>query len=178
MMRRPVCNPVALEPLERRALFAATVVSPIGDYSRPANSGADAVDLSTVFSDPNTVVRFSTVAGDMDVELFNDDVPATVANFRSYVNFGSYDQTIIHGSQPGSFIQGGGYDTQFNHILVDPPVAVEPVFSNVRGTIAMVKLTDNPGASRASGSLTWGTTRRSTRTVRRCSGGSCRATSG
>src|SRR5688500_15390407 len=112
---------VAPEPLEQRVLLAATVISPIDDITRPQGSSADALDLSQVFSDPNTVVRLTTVAGVMDVELFNADVPGTVANFRSYVNAGRYDQTIIHRSETGSFLQGGGYDTQLNHIAEEAP---------------------------------------------------------
>lgn len=58
------------------------------------------------------MVRFETPLGDIDVELFDQDAPLTVANFLNYVNDGDYVNTFFHRSVPGFVIQGGGFALQ------------------------------------------------------------------
>ncbi|MCM2679593.1 peptidylprolyl isomerase [Echinimonas agarilytica] len=101
-----------------------------------------------------TVVHFKTSMGDFDVNLFDSSTPQTVANFLSYVNDedNSFDQSIIHRSSPGFVIQGGGigYDAETQLLSTLPseaPVENEPVFSNVRGTIAMAKSASSPDSA-------------------------------
>ncbi len=102
-----------------------------------------------------TIVEFQTNQGNFRVNLFDEDTPATVANFLEYVNTGAYTNTIIHRSAPGFVIQGGGFEIlepqgdQLPIQLIEtfPPVTNEPVFSNVRGTIAMAKNADPNSAT-------------------------------
>lgn len=98
------------------------------------------------------VVRFATFAGAFDVEMFADRTPLTVANFFNYMNDGVYDTTFFHRSvtTPTPFvIQGGGFtaNNQFSSIPQNPPVQNEPGISNLRGTIAMAKLGNNPNSA-------------------------------
>lgn len=92
-----------------------------------------------------TTVQFQTVMGDFEVNLFDKTTPKTVENFLAYVKEEAYKNTVIHRSVPGFVIQGGGYHYQAKQ----PPLAAipqkakvqnEPVYSNLRGTIAMAKL--------------------------------------
>ncbi len=103
-----------------------------------------------------TTVRMDTVLGLIDVELFDDVAPDTVANFLNYVADGDYDGSFIHRSavlQDGVtpfVIQGGGffYDgSDYLSIPTDPPVANEFSLSNLRGTIAMAKLPGDPDSA-------------------------------
>lgn len=98
-----------------------------------------------------TIVEFETTAGTFEVNLYDLGTPATVANFLSYVNNGAYNQSIIHRSSPGFVVQGGGFVTDANAnistIPQNPAVANEPVYSNVRGTIAMAKLPTGPNTA-------------------------------
>ena len=98
-----------------------------------------------------TVVRFETVLGNFDVRLFEEDAPMTVQNFLNYVNDGDYDGSVIHRSAPGFVIQGGGYTYDptviFDDIPADPAVINEFSRSNVRGTIAMAKLGNDPNSA-------------------------------
>lgn len=55
-----------------------------------------------------TIVRIDTNQGMIDVNLYDNGTPQTVANFLSYVNSGDYSNVIIHRSVPGFIIQGGG----------------------------------------------------------------------
>ena len=93
-----------------------------------------------------------TNVGVIDVQLFDDDAPLTVANFLNYVNDGDYANTIIHRSvvAPTPFvIQGGGFTASLPSIDIttDPPVVNEPGRSNLRGTIAMAKLGGDPNSA-------------------------------
>ncbi len=89
--------------------------------------------------------------GDFEVNLYDNATPATVANFLNYVQNGAYSDSIIHRSVPGFVIQGGGisYDgiSALTEITTNPAVANEPEFSNVRGTIAMAKLGNQPDSA-------------------------------
>ncbi len=98
-----------------------------------------------------TIVKFETVMGDFEVNLYDNATPATVANFLNYVQNGAYSDSIIHRSEPGFVIQGGGiaFDgiATLTEITTNPAVANEPEFSNVRGTIAMAKLGGQPDSA-------------------------------
>src|SRR3954467_10331309 len=48
-----------------------------------------------------------TSAGPVTVELFDDDAPKTVANFRKLAGDGFYDGLIFHRAIPDFMIQGG-----------------------------------------------------------------------
>lgn len=98
----------------------------------------------------NSVVRFSSNVGEIDMELFDTDTPLTVANFLSYVNAGRYNQSFIHRSVPGFVIQGGGFALNGTTVLpvtTNAAVQNEPGISNLRGTVAMAKLGDDPNSA-------------------------------
>jgi cyclophilin family peptidyl-prolyl cis-trans isomerase len=98
-----------------------------------------------------TVVRLQTVLGVVDIALFDGEAPRTVANFLGYVNRGAYNGSFIHRSVPGFVIQGGGYiwNAGVRQIAAGAPVANEfsATRSNLRGTIAMAKLGNNPDSA-------------------------------
>ena len=91
-----------------------------------------------------TTVQFQTVLGDINVELFDKTTPKTVENFLAYVKAEAYVNTIIHRSMVNFVVQGGGYQYTGKLPLVaitqNAKVINEPVYSNVRGTIAMAKV--------------------------------------
>jgi len=98
-----------------------------------------------------TIVEFQTNKGTIRVNLFDETTPITVANFLEYVTNGAYDNSIIHRSVAGFVIQGGGYRFETELPLVEvtanDPIQNEPVYSNVRGTIAMAKLGGDPNSA-------------------------------
>ena len=98
-----------------------------------------------------TIVQFQTVLGTFEVNLYDEDTPATVANFLNYVNDRDYDNVVIHRSAPGFVVQGGGLVSTGSLPLISVPtdaaVVNEPEFSNVRGTIAMAKLDGDPNSA-------------------------------
>ncbi|NRA60462.1 MAG: peptidylprolyl isomerase [Psychrobium sp.] len=90
-----------------------------------------------------TIVEFDTSQGKIKVNLYDNLTPKTVANFMQYVEDSSYNQTIIHRSVNNFIVQGGAYfldgDT-LEKIDTNGTVINEPIFSNIKGTIAMAKL--------------------------------------
>jgi cyclophilin family peptidyl-prolyl cis-trans isomerase len=99
---------------------------------------------------PASRVMLETPFGEVEIELFDEQAPQTVANFLNYVNDGDYRNSFIHRSVPGFVIQGGGYtyvDGVVDTIPTDPPVPNEPGISNLRGTVAMAKLSGDPDSA-------------------------------
>jgi len=107
-----------------------------------------------------TTVQFQTVMGNIEVNLFDTTTPETVSNFLAYVNSGAYNNSIIHrsvrvtntdGSTRGFVVQGGQYtyDGAFplKKIVTSSAVKNEPVYSNLRGTIAMAKISGKPDSA-------------------------------
>lgn len=98
-----------------------------------------------------TIVQIQTSYGNIEVNLFDTSTPKTVANFLSYIEDSSYDNSIIHRSISGFISQGGGFyfDSENNLIEVTDKGSItnEPVYSNVRGTIAMAKLGGQPNSA-------------------------------
>ena len=98
-------------------------------------------------ADYPTIVRMTGGMGEFDIQLLDTTTPKTTANFLGYVQRGEFSNSIIHRSVPGFILQGGGFRLRKNEIAAVPtlaPVTNEPVFSNVRGTVAMAKLGGNP----------------------------------
>jgi cyclophilin family peptidyl-prolyl cis-trans isomerase len=98
-----------------------------------------------------TTVQVKTSLGDIEINLFDKGTPKTVANFLSYVSTNAYANNVVHRSAPGFVIQAGG----FSYTAPGAPVAIaakaavanEPVYSNVRGTIAMAKIDSDPNSA-------------------------------
>jgi len=132
------------------------------------------ISISPTHAD--VVVRMSLQQGfqqnNVDIRLFDEAAPLTVANFLRYangttVNGGSYDNSFFHRSIESFILQGGGltfdpllndgsfsYDSVLDEypgglqqIEPDDPVINEFNVSNVRGTIAMAKLPANPDSA-------------------------------
>ena len=99
----------------------------------------------------DTIVTFTTNLGTFDVQLYDTQVPTTVANFLSYVNAGSYTNSIFHRSTTNNpagiqIVQGGGFKlvTTATTASIDPiataaPIPLQAGLSNLKGTIAMAR---------------------------------------
>lgn len=100
-----------------------------------------------------TVVLVKTSLGNFEVNLFDQTTPLSVANFLTYVNKGSYNNTLVHRTLPGFVMQGGGFTysgnnaAPFTATAVLAPVKNEPLYSNLRGTIAMAKQQGKPDSA-------------------------------
>lgn len=143
---------------------APTVGAPAADLNLPINSGNSTINLPTIFSDQdvNSLVRFNTNRGAVTIELFDQQVGATVRNFLNYVanlsvSGSSYANTIFHrktttAADGIAVLQGGGFKFSSNpssltHLVTDPPIALQAIFTNVLGTIAMARTSDPNSAT-------------------------------
>ncbi len=156
--RRPSRTRVGctVEAVEARVLFHADVINPIPDVVVAPNAPTSTIDLNGRF-DVGTVVRLVTTNGNLDVQLYDAQKPATVANFLKYVTDGDYNGTIFHRSTDQAdagitVIQGGGYTFPgFGHIPTDPPIVNEfatgGVRLNTRGTLSMARAADPNSAT-------------------------------
>ena len=96
----------------------------------------------------NPVVVLSTSKGDMSIELFERDAPATVKNFLSLVESGFYEGLIFHRVIPGFVIQAGGHTEDMAHREAPGTVQNESDngLRNDRYTLAMARLADPDSA--------------------------------
>ena len=123
--------------ISRRSLVLAALISTMSVL--PQNAGA-------------TVVEFQTVMGNFEVNLYDNDTPATVANFLDYVNNGAYSNSIYHRSVPGFIVQGGGFifddiTLAIDPLITNPAVANEPVFSNVAILLLVPNISGDPNST-------------------------------
>ncbi|MBQ4862541.1 peptidylprolyl isomerase [Pseudoalteromonas sp. MMG013] len=110
-----------------------------------------ATALCACFNTSATIVEFQTTQGSFQVNLYDQITPETVDNFLRYVNQQRYVDSTVHRSVPSFVIQGGGYkydgSIPLTAIETNTPVVNEPKLSNVRGTIAMAKLQNQPNSA-------------------------------
>jgi peptidyl-prolyl cis-trans isomerase A (cyclophilin A) len=93
-------------------------------------------------------VRLTTTAGTIEVQLFPDKAPRTVANFLRLVDAGFYDGLIFHRVIANFVIQTGGYEADMTYR--EPPGTVpNESFNgllNKKGTLAMARQADPDSA--------------------------------
>ena len=98
-----------------------------------------------------TIVEFQTSQGVIQVNLFDQTTPKTVANFLQYIDEQHYTNSVIHRVSPGFVVQGGGFTFEgawpLTRLETNTAVINEPVYSNVKGTIAMAKLSNSPNSA-------------------------------
>ena len=97
-----------------------------------------------------TIVEFQTSHGNFQVNLHDQATPKTVENFLKYVTDDRYDDTFIHRVVTDFVAQGGGHyfdGENIKNIETYASVQNEPVYSNVKGTIAMAKLNNQPNSA-------------------------------
>ena len=89
----------------------------------------------------NPMITIKTSKGDVQVELFEQEAPETVANFLQYVDDGFFSGTIFHRVIPGFMVQGGGLDQDLRQKETRAPVRNEAAngLKNERGTLAMAR---------------------------------------
>lgn len=97
------------------------------------------------------LAQFRTPLGDIEVELYDQDKPVTVGNFRFYVESGFWRDMFMHRWVPGFVLQGGGYrlanrgtpENAFEAVptfgTITNEFSVGRRFSNTNGTIAMAR---------------------------------------
>jgi peptidyl-prolyl cis-trans isomerase B (cyclophilin B) len=101
----------------------------------------------TAQDNPGAVIH--TSMGDIQLELFRDKAPISVANFISYANSGFFDGTIFHRVIDTFMIQGGGFTPDMQKKATGEAIRNEAAngVSNTRGTVAMARTNDPHSAT-------------------------------
>ena len=109
----------------------------------------DLADYFTIDGVTGQVVQLDFDQGTINIEMLDAAAPLNVANFLSYVDDDSYNNTIIHRSIEGFVIQGGSFTATLPLVSVPTrdPVVNEFALSNLRGTLSMAKLADQPDSA-------------------------------
>lgn len=96
-----------------------------------------------------TMVKLETSMGEIEIELFEDKAPKTVANFLDYVDKGHYDGTIFHRIIDGFMVQGGGMTAEMEERPTGPPIENEADngLKNEAYTVAMARTQDPHSAT-------------------------------
>ena len=87
------------------------------------------------------VVIMETSLGTVEMELYPDKAPLSVANFLAYTKDKFYDGTVFHRVIRTFMIQGGGFDTQYQQKPTRAPIKNEATngLKHDRGTLAMAR---------------------------------------
>ena len=129
-------------------LFASNGWSATAQGQPEANKkGTDSPMMQPTAANPQ--VRMETSKGIIELELFADKAPKTVANFLQYVDDGFYDGTIFHRVIDRFMIQGGGFTPEMKKKETRPPIMNEADngLGNVTGSIAMARTSDPHSAT-------------------------------
>jgi peptidyl-prolyl cis-trans isomerase A (cyclophilin A) len=88
-------------------------------------------------------IKTSLSTESIKVNLFDTTTPKTVNNFLTYLNDGHYNNSVVHRAVPDFIVQAGGFsfsgEWPLTALSSNASVKNEPVYSNVKGTIAMAK---------------------------------------
>jgi cyclophilin family peptidyl-prolyl cis-trans isomerase len=142
-----------VEPCESRILFHMDVQSAIPDQVVSIGTPSTTISLTNrMFNEIGPTVRFNYgTLGNIDIQLLQQEAPKSVANFLTYVNAGTFNNTVIHRSEPGFIIQGGGFRPDGSDITGPGTPTVPNEFSaqrsNIRGTVAYAKLGNDPNSA-------------------------------
>ena len=137
--------------LAAAAVIAVLVVAGVGIYyiERSAQQENETTGTTPPASNAPIPTDYATIAtdrGNIVVGLYGNETPVTVQNFKQYATSGFYGGTIFHRVVKDSIsvIQGGGFTPGLNektNTLAPIALEISPKLHNVRGTIAMARLT-------------------------------------
>ncbi|WP_028292733.1 peptidylprolyl isomerase [Oceanobacter kriegii] len=95
----------------------------------------------TAQAESTVQVRLVTNMGNIELTLYPDQAPVTVANFLTYIEGEHYNNTLFHRVIDNFMIQGGGYNLDMQKKATLPAIKNEADngLGNERGTIAMAR---------------------------------------
>ncbi|UCD27960.1 MAG: peptidylprolyl isomerase [Planctomycetota bacterium] len=141
-------------PNQSRATFTVPDTTTPMSFQLTVDDGQGHTDTATVTLTPvdDPRVRLQTSMGDVILELLHEqtEAPITALNFMQYVEDGFYNGTIFHRVLVDFVVQGGGFLTGLvqQKPLREPIVnEFDPSRSNLRGTVAMAKLDNDPDSA-------------------------------
>ena len=127
------------------------------DITKPLTAEEQAINKPAITNTMNRIAVLETTEGTVEVELFEDSMPVTTANFAKLVGEGFYDGVKFHRVIPNFMIQGGDpltkesdtsrWGTGGPGYSIKDEFVSSPLTTNTRGTIAMANSGPNTGGS-------------------------------
>ena len=127
------------------------------EITKPLTAEEQAINKPTITNTMNRIAVLETTEGKVEVELFEDMMPVTTANFAKLIGEGFYDGVKFHRVIPNFMVQGGDPLTKEADTARwgtgGPGYAIKDEFvqgallTNTRGTIAMANSGPNTGGS-------------------------------
>ncbi len=124
---------------------------------KPFTPEEQAINKPPITNTMNRIAVLETTEGNVEVELFEDTMPVTTANFAKLIGEGFYNGVKFHRVIPNFMIQGGDPLTKEADTsrwgTGGPGYAIKDEFvkgdllTNTRGTIAMANSGPNTGGS-------------------------------
>lgn len=136
-----------------RSLFASYFATIVPAFA-PVLLGMTLM-ITAFQADAQPIVEIETNLGTIEITLHPEAAPGHVENFLNYVNDGDYTNSFFHRSarKPSGapfIIQAGGFaysNQQFSYVPANLAVPNEFNLSNIRGTVAMAKLGNDPDSA-------------------------------
>ncbi len=97
--------------------------------------------VNSAFAAELILIEMKTSKGTIELELYPEKAPKTVANFLKYADAGFYNGTIFHRVVYGFVIQGGGFNRDMEKKKTARPITIESDngLTNLAGTISMAR---------------------------------------
>ena len=139
-----------------RLLFGCALIVGCGGNSDDSTTTPVATGTPGTSTPGALVVTLETAAGPIDIELYEDEAPNTVANFLAYVDSGFFDGSDGDGAGtfyraiPDFVLQGGGVRVDGTQKATDAAIANEAIDSgllNTKRSVAMARTTDPDSAT-------------------------------
>lgn len=125
--------------------------------SAPFTPEEQAINKPPIANTMNRIAVLETTEGTVEVELFEDIMPVTTANFAKLVSDGFYNGVKFHRVIPNFMVQGGDpltkesdtarWGTGGPGYAIKDEFVSNPLLTNTRGTIAMANSGPNTGGS-------------------------------
>ncbi len=105
--------------------------------------------ITTTANETNPMIKLTTSMGEITIEMYPNEAPATVQNFLNYVESGFFDGLIFHRVIEGFMIQGGGFAPDMQQKKSGEPIQNEADngLKNETGTLAMARTGDPHSAT-------------------------------
>lgn len=131
----------------------AMAATALGQDSKPAEPAkpAPAPASRPASTEALVYVQMKTSMGEIAIELNQEKAPITVKNFLGYVDKQFYDGTIFHRVISNFMIQCGGFNAEMKEKEAGQGIKNEweNGLKNVRGSLAMARVSGNPDSARA-----------------------------
>ena len=122
-------------------LFGVWLIGADSKATATATATATTTTETEMMTAIKNKVKITTSLGDIEIELYPEKAPKTVANFLRYVESNHFDGLIFHRVIAGFMLQGGGFMPDMSQRDTQSPIKNEADngLKNTVGTLSMAR---------------------------------------